>query len=39
MGAVVFLGEPVTQRLLVTSLVILGGVALVIWGKVRSTRQ
>ena len=39
MGAVVCLGEPVTQRLLVTSLVILGGVALVIWGKVRSTRQ
>jgi drug/metabolite transporter (DMT)-like permease len=37
-GAVVFLGEPVTQRLFVTSLVILGGVALVIWGKARSAR-
>jgi drug/metabolite transporter (DMT)-like permease len=35
LGAVVFLGEPVTQRLFVTSVVILGGVALVIRGKRR----
>jgi drug/metabolite transporter (DMT)-like permease len=34
-GAVVFLGESVTPRLFVTSVVILGGVALVIWGKQR----
>lgn len=33
LGAVVFLGEPVTLRLGLTSLVILGGVALVIFGK------
>jgi drug/metabolite transporter (DMT)-like permease len=32
-GAVVFLGELVTLRLFVTSVVILGGVALVIGGK------
>ncbi len=36
LGAVAFLGEPVTLRLSVTSVVILGGVALVIWGKARS---
>lgn len=33
LGAVIFLGEPITLRLVLTSLVILGGVALVIWGK------
>ena len=33
LGAVLFLGEAVTLRLFVTSVVILGGVALVIWGK------
>lgn len=35
LGAAVFLGEPVTMRLTLTSLVILGGVALVIAGKRR----
>jgi drug/metabolite transporter (DMT)-like permease len=35
MGAVLFLGEAVTLRLFITSVVILGGVALVIWGKAR----
>jgi drug/metabolite transporter (DMT)-like permease len=35
LGAVVFLGESVTLRLFLTSLVILGGVALVIFGKPR----
>lgn len=35
MGAVVFLGESVTPRLVLTSVVILGGVALVIAGKRR----
>jgi drug/metabolite transporter (DMT)-like permease len=35
-GAVVFLGEPLTLRLAITSLVILGGVGLVIAGKKRS---
>ena len=35
LGAVVFLGESVTPRLSITSVVILGGVALVIWGKAR----
>jgi drug/metabolite transporter (DMT)-like permease len=33
LGAVLLLGEPVTLRLCITSLVILGGVALVIWAK------
>lgn len=36
LGAVLFLGEVVTLRLAVSSLVILGGVALVIAGKARS---
>ena len=36
LGAVLFLGEAVTLRLLITSVVILGGVALVIWGKARA---
>lgn len=36
LGAAAFLGEPVTLRLVVTSVVILGGVALVIWCKARS---
>ena len=35
-GAVLFLGEPITLRLAITSLVILGGVALVIRGKARA---
>jgi drug/metabolite transporter (DMT)-like permease len=36
LGAVAFLNEPVTLRLSITSLVILGGVALVIWAKPRA---
>lgn len=36
LGAVAFLGEPITLRLALTSLVILGGVALVIRGKLRA---
>jgi drug/metabolite transporter (DMT)-like permease len=35
MGAVLFLGESVTLRLFIASLVILGGVGLVIFGKPR----
>ena len=35
LGAVLFLGESVTPRLFLTSLVILGGVGLVIFGKPR----
>lgn len=35
-GAVLFLGEPITLRLALTSLLILGGVALVIWGRARA---
>jgi drug/metabolite transporter (DMT)-like permease len=38
LGAVLFLGEPVTLRLFLTSLVILGGVALVIVGKARTAK-
>jgi drug/metabolite transporter (DMT)-like permease len=38
LGAVLFLGESVTLRLFLTSLVILGGVALVIVGKPRPQR-
>lgn len=33
LGGIVFLGEPITQRLLVASAAILGGVALVVAGK------
>jgi drug/metabolite transporter (DMT)-like permease len=32
-GGVLFLSEAITYRLLVSSLVILGGVALAIWGR------
>lgn len=39
LGAVAFLGEPVTLRLFLTSLVILGGVALVIVGKQRAAAK
>jgi drug/metabolite transporter (DMT)-like permease len=38
LGAVLFLGESVTLRLFLTSLVILGGVALVIFGKARAAK-
>jgi drug/metabolite transporter (DMT)-like permease len=36
LGAVVLLGEALTVRVVLASLVILGGVALVIWAKARS---
>jgi drug/metabolite transporter (DMT)-like permease len=36
-GGTVFLGESITLRLLITSIAILGGVALVIMDKPRST--
>jgi len=36
LGAVLFLGEPITLRLAITSLIILGGVALVIQGKAKT---
>jgi drug/metabolite transporter (DMT)-like permease len=38
LGAVALLGEALTLRLALASLVILGGVALVIWGKARPVR-
>jgi drug/metabolite transporter (DMT)-like permease len=39
LGAVVLLGEALTWRLVLASLVILGGVALVIWAKPRNATQ
>jgi drug/metabolite transporter (DMT)-like permease len=39
LGAVAFLGEALSPRLTLASLVILGGVALVIWAKPRSVAK
>ena len=39
LGAIVFLGEPVTLRLMLASVVILGGVGLVISGKAETAKS